>query len=223
MLIVSELIQAARDLDPAFDARRHSPTAAVRFLNRRHKRLVGEWIKHEPDAFQESVTITFPLDDFAAGHFLFLSESESTRGLRATAIYSPLDMWVRGEQEPRPLALSPWRDRHRVAGRACWLVESTLHFAGVAADWNDVLRVVLSYVPTPIELTALDEELDLPDTTEDVLVTAIAAFFARRTNDKELARPRREYITDELDAEALWIDELRFRRGATSSRTTEVW
>ncbi len=222
MLTVSEIIAAARDLDPAFDARRHPPTAAVRYLNRRHKALVGEWIKHDPEAFSEEITITFPLDDFDAGYFLFEGESES-QALRATSIYSPLDMWVRGEEEPRRLDISPWRDRHRVEGRACWLTESTLHFSGVAATWNDVLRVVLTYVPTPTVLTALDDELDLPETAEDALVCSVAAFFARRMNDKELARPRREYIADEQDAEARWVDELRFRRGAVSSRGREVW
>lgn len=222
MLIVSDLIQAARDLDPAFDARRHPPTAAVRFIDRLHKRLVGEWLKHEPDAVQESVTITFPLDDFDAGYFLAESESASQE-LRATAIYTPLDMWIDGHLEAVPLDMVSWRDRHRRDGRYCWLTESTLHFSGIASDWNDVDRVIFTYVPTPAAITALDDELDLPDTAEDALVTNIASFFARRTNDKELARPRREYIVDAQDAEALWVDELRFRRGATSSTTKEVW
>jgi hypothetical protein len=219
-----EIIAQARELDPSFTQQRHPNRVAINFLSRLQRRLVGEWAKHEETSNVETYVVTFPLADFDAGELLVDPEESVASPLPITAIQRPLDMFVRGCVEPVDLDLIRWGDRNRyVNSRAAYLVESTLHFTGHVEDYNDVLRVEFTYTPTPAAIAGLAEPLILPITAEDVVVSWLGAFFARRMNEKELARPRREYLQEALDAEALWIDELQRREGATLSRIRETW
>lgn len=222
-MTAEDIIRQARELDPSFDAQRHPQRVAINRLSRLQRRLVAEWVKVDKDAVVETFEVTFPLADFNAGVELVEGESVQTP-IRMTAVYSPLDVWYRGHIEPADLELITRSDRNRSAvRRAAWLEGNTLRFTGEARLWSDVRFVRLSYAPTPEDIAALDEELVLPDTAEDALVTGLAAFFASRSNDRELARPRREYQAEAADSEALWLSELRHRRGAITSRTRMVW
>lgn len=219
----AEIIAQAREADPAFDARRHPNRVALNFLSRLQRRLVAEWAKLEETSNVEVFTAVFPLADFSAG--VALEDSESVpEPLAITALQRPLDMYLRGVEKPVDMDLVRWGDRNRkIHERAAYIVENTLFFTGLETDYQDVERVELTYTPTPADIAAPSELLVLPITAEDALVAHLAAFFARRMNDKELARPRREYIAESLDAEATWLDELRRREGATMSSVKEVW
>jgi hypothetical protein len=227
-MTADEIIEGARSLDPSFTQQRHPRKVAIQHLSRVQRRLVAEWVKLEETAYVEIVTATFPLADFDAGVELLEDEPESGESvaepIAMTAIQRPLDMWIRNEDKPVDLDLIRWGDRNRrVQGRAAYIVENTLFFTGRAEDWTDVERVELTYTPTPGNITDPAAELILPITAEELLVSSLGAFFARRSNDKELARPRREYIAEALDAEQLWLDEIRRREGATISRTRAAW
>lgn len=221
-MTVREIIELARELDPSFTDQRHPGKVAVNRLSRLQRRLVAEWVKEEPEGYVEEFEIEFPLDDFAAG--VAIEEGESVPvAIGMTMVHRPLDMYLKGQTQAVNLDLIAWGDRNRFRGRAAWLRNNTLFFSGSERDWRDVTSVTLTYTPTPSDIASLDEELVLPSTAADVLVTSLGAFFATRSNDKELARPRRDYLADAADAEALWIDELRRRRGATITVAKEVW
>jgi len=223
-----EIIAQARELDPSFDKKRHPMRVAINFLSRLQRRLVGEWAKLEETSFVEVFTASFPLADFAAGVELLEDEPESGESvaepLAVTAWHRPLDLWLNNTPEALNMELIRWGDRNRHANdRAAYIRENTLFFTGREEDYNDVDRVELTYTPTPADIATLTEELVLPITAEEVLVCGLAGFFARRSNDRELARARREYILEANDVEAVWLDEIRRKEGATISRTTEAW
>lgn len=218
-----DVINQARELDPAFTAKRHPRRVAINWLSRLQRRLVAEWAKLEETQHVEVYTISFPLASFADGEFLADAESASLP-LKITAVHRPLDVFIEGRELPEDLDLVRWGDRNRKHDeRAAYIREDTMFFTGVEEMWEDVTSVEFTYTPTPPDIVEADEELLLPDTAENVLVDWLAAFFARRSNDKELARPRREYLADAQDSEALWLDEIRRREGATISRTRVVW
>jgi len=223
-MTAEDVITQARELDPAFTAERHPPRVAVNFLSRLQRRLVAEWAKLEETQEVEVFTVDFPLSDFASGVFL-QDEGESVGvPLKVTAWHRPLDLFLTGQDRAEDMDLIRWGDRNRRDSElAAYVREDTLFFTGVESMYNDVARVELTYTPTPEDVLALDEELILPDTAEEAVVSWLAAFFARRSNEKELARARREYLADAQDAEALWLDEIRRREGATISRTRVVW
>lgn len=218
-----EIIRSARELDPSFTESRHPLRVAINRLSRLQRRLVAEWVKTDKDAYVESFEVSFPLVDFEAGVELLVGESD-LEPIRMTAVFDPLDLYQRGDERASDLELIGGRDRNRGASnRSAYLRGHFLFFTGREQLWKGVERVVLHYTPTPADIEALDEVLLLPTTAEDVLVTALGAFFATRSNDQELARPRREYQVEAADAEALWVSELKRRRGAISSRTRGVW
>jgi hypothetical protein len=217
-----EIITQARELDPAFTVQRHTRRVAINFLSRLQRRLVAEWAKLEETSNAETYVVNFPLVDFDLGEELLDAESVPAP-LKITAIQRPLDLWLLNADRPRSIDLIRWGDRNRHASPAAYLVENRMHFTGHVEDYNDVDRVEFTYTPTPEDVTDPAADLILPLTAEDACVAHMAAFFARRSNDKELSRARREYIQESLDAEALWLDEIRRREGATITRTVEAW
>ena len=223
-----EITNQARELDPSFDERRHPLRVAINFLSRLQRRLVGEWVKHEDVPFVEVFTATFPLTDFSSGVDILEDEPESGESvadpLAVTKWFPQGDLFIDGQTLPADIELITWGDRNRRQyDRAAYIRENTLFFTGREEDYTDVARAEFTYVPTPADILTKDEELLLPLSSEDVLVNAVGAFFAKRSKQEELARSRREYVLEANDAETLWIDELKRKRGATVSRTTEAW
>lgn len=224
-MLASEIIDQARELDPSFTNERHPRKVAINFLSRLQRRLVAEWARlEETSGYVEVFTATFPLADFESGIALETGESVP-EPLAITAFHNPLDIYLEGRlEEPDDIQLIAWADRNRRRRiRAAYVRENTLFFTGIEELWNDVVRVELTYTPTPADIAALDEELVLPITAEDALVSHLGAFFARRSKDTELARARREYMLEAQDAEALWLNEIRLREGAEISRTRVVY
>jgi len=222
-MTAADVISQARELDPAFTDKRHPRRVAVNYLSRLQRRLVAEWAKLEETQEVEVFVVDFPLADFSAGIFLEDAESASLP-LKITAVHRPLDIYYQGRDLPGDMDLIRWGDRNRRRHEhAAWIREDTMFFTGIESNWSDVSSVEFTYTPTPEDITALEDELVLPDTAEEVVVSWLAAFFARRSNTDELARARREYLADAQDAEALWLDEIRRREGATVSRTRSVW
>lgn len=217
-----EIIAQARELDPSFTPQRHPNRVALHRLSRLQRRLVAELAKLDRRAIASEFEVALPLTDFDAG--VPLEDGESVPApIEMTAIHRPLDLWMKRDRRPRRLDLVTWADRHRVEWPAVWIREGRLYLSGTAEEWRDAERIVLTYTPTPAAVTHPDDELLLPLSAEDVLVLQLGAFFASRSNTQELARPRADYQFDAGQAEASWLDEIRRRRGATSSRTREVW
>lgn len=219
-----EIIDQARHEDPAFTRERHPRKVAIHFLSRLQRRLVAAWAQHEETSYVELFTVEFPLASFEAGVSIESGESVP-EPLAVTMWHRPGDLfWTGRLDEPDDIELIRWADRNRRrATRVAWIRENTMFFSGDADDWTDVARVEFTYTPTPADIVAGDEELVLPLTAEELLVTRLAAFFARRSNDDELARPRREYIAEANDVEADWLNDLRHKQGAIVSRTRCVW
>lgn len=224
-LVVEDLIKQAREEDPSFTAKRHPNRVAVNFLSRLQRRLVGAWAKLEDVQESEVFTITFPLDDFDAGEFL-QEEGESVgEPIEVTAWQTPGSIYFDGREEPEDIEVVNWFDRNRHKyDRACWIEGDTVFFTGHEDDYNHVEKVELTYTPTPQDIASLTEELLLPITAEDTVVMWLAAFFARRSRSGELSKARkREIKMEALDAESLWLDEIRRRQPAVVSRTRAVW
>lgn len=222
-MIVSEVIEDARALDPAFTIERHPQKVARRFLSRLQRTLVAEWVKRDKTAYTVTLEIAFPLDDFAAGYPLEeLVESVAVE-LDVTAFRKPLALYFKNRTSPDNLDLIAWQDRHRFQGLYTWLEDGVLFFSGIVNDWKNVETVELTYTPTPSSIDSVTETFVLPETAENALVTHLGAFFARRMKQEELARPRREYIADALDAEALWLDTVERRRPADVSVQQDVY
>lgn len=224
-MTAGKIIRAARAEDASFDDRRHPGRDALAYLSRLQERLVSVWAEADPDAYQDELEIAFPLADFDEGVELVEIDAESgTEPIDVTRIRHPLSVWVRGEDVARDLPLISWRDRNRGPwALTCYEDGGRLRFSGTADRWKDVERVVLTYVATPPTLEQLDDELVLPSSARDALVCWVADFFARRSKADEIGRTHREFRADAVDAEALWVDQLRRRRGARFSRTRMVW
>lgn len=220
MASVRELVEDARELDPSFTTDRHPFRVVVGFLSRLHRRLVGEWVKHEPRAHVEVLIVNFPLDDFASGFDLVSNFGESLEApLDVTRFDEPLAIYYSGEELPDDLGIISYADRHRFQRhRRAFYRNETLYFTGTEDMWTGVEKVELTYTPTPGNITDLDADLVLPTTSDDVVVAWIAAHMAGRSKDEELAKSKRTFRSDALDAEALWIDELKHRKGVTVSR-----
>jgi len=221
-LIVSSVLEQARELDRAFTEVRHPNKLSRNALGRIQRRLVAELVKVDRRAVSETLTIELPLASFEDGYELTDGESVPAP-LDWTSIYNPVDLWRENAEEPDRCEIVPWTDRHRVQGRLCVYVRAgVLYLAGQEDDWVGVDRLVLTYTPTPLTV-AMDDELVLPMSAEECLVRHMGAFYASRTKDEELTRPRNSYIADAQDAETLWLDEVRRRIPARVSKGREVW
>lgn len=223
-MTAESIITQAREEGPAFTADRHPRRVAVNYLSRLQRRLVEEWMKVDPDAYVETFTVEFPLDDFQAGVELEVGESDPVP-IDITQIREPFDLVLRRHlDQPLDLHLISWRDRNRSPiVRACYIQNNTLYFTGRENQWNDVAEVRFVYTATAPDITSLREALLLPPSAEETLVAWLAYFFAKRTAEAELTRSRNEYKVDAMDAEAMWLSGLRRKRGAISSRTRSVW
>lgn len=220
-MLVSEIIFGARELDGSFTPVRHPDGTLRRALARIQRHLIGQIIRVDPRAVTSTLEITLPLATFSDG--APLEAGSPAAAIDITRIHVPLDIYFTGDTEPTRLDLIDWTDRHRVVSqRYAYIRSGTLYLTGTESLWSDATKIVLTYTPTPQTLGEGDT-LVLPLTAEDALITALGAFMARRSKPVELEKPKRDFLQDAADAETMWLDETRRRKGVTVSVTREEW
>ncbi len=135
-----------------------------------------------------------------------------------TTGFNPLDTM--------PLTIVDRSNRQNAWGLyPCWTDNTSLYLIGQANDWQNVASIDIRYVPEPEDLTQLTDEFILPDSAEAVLVAAAAAFAAKRVYNAP-DTPQVDvglYVTEQMDAERYWLEELGSRYRSETAYTREVW
>lgn len=210
MLTADGVIQAARDLHPAFDDRRHPPAVALRALSRYQRTLHGRAAAIRAQAFTVSHTVDLPLADHAAG----ITLPDPWRAIDRVFCTSRL-----GREQVVDLVPEVRVNDANTPRLAAFTRGQVLYLARTASAWTDYRSVTVRYVPIPGELTALDDELILPDTAEAALVAHLAFRFAQRGHlDPALPPVPLDVFADEAQrAEAEFLADLG------NANTAETW
>lgn len=172
---VEDVIEAAREVHPAFDERQTPDRTLLRALNRKYRTLFQLTFDIEPTLVASTETITISGFDFSNGH-----------PIPAYERIIGGDMKISGEADPRrhDFELVPWGQRHRASvDRGGYILEETLYLQGTENDWDDVEKIELLYIPELTELSAESDQPNLPDRAQSPLELHGAMFMARRGVD----------------------------------------
>jgi hypothetical protein len=219
------IIQAARDVHPAFTPQRHPDRTLARLLSAEQRRLVGKiaqvnpsaiavplllWLDAPPEPDPEAPEAPAPeVYDFDAG--FVMPSYHAVHGGDAIA----------RDGKTAPMKEVSWGNRTGFTPMFTYFLHGgRFHLKGSRRDeWEWVQAVKLSYLPVPGEIDRLQAELVLPEYAEACLVAFLAKAMAGRS---EGLNPH-GFLTEWKDAEADLIREIRSQYKAKVIRTTAYW
>lgn len=223
-----EVVDQARDYHISFDPRRVGEKMALRYLSRYQRRLAEKITAMSEEALASTVSFTKAEVDAAAlagaaGAGLTLPDHLILLGLHTTRVAGGSSI---------PVDLVAYSNRHVDAVRvfpSAYILNQKLyptnryeasgfHIKGDSSTlehgWEPLDGIVAILVRTPVELTAPENLLTLPDSTQDALVANLALWMASRNGVlKELPDLKQEAT----DAEASAVMTLG------SQDTTSTW
>lgn len=210
-LVVSDLIEAARDLHPSFAGERQPAKPIYRFLTGWHRRSVQLIAEENVDLVLEEHEVSLPLADFDAGysgipdHLLLDHGGEVALGGTRTARFHLVD----------------YSGRHQAPRWSGYFRNGTLYLVGEESWWSGASSISVPYVPMPTAITGKTDELLLPDDAYSWAVAAIASLMARRSKD-ETVDPS-IYVADEKIEREDYLEAARARSRAKVVQTREVF
>lgn len=216
-LVAGTLIEAARDLHPTFDPRRHPPLVLLRALSRYQQQLVNRIVRATTSFLTAVQETALPLADFDAG--IVLPDYKYPAGVEvegATTVNEVTPIY--------PVELIPWEDRRRYH-LAAYTRNNVLYLTGSATDWVGFTTVRFYYVAEVDALTGLTGTLVLPNAAEACLVGFLASFMAQRgSQDPSLeAADRREFRAIWREAEEEFLQEMEQHSHAVVSVVRETF
>jgi hypothetical protein len=208
------VIEAARDRHSSFDRSRHPSPILLRRLDRLQRSLLARALQRNHSILVAPHTVPFPLADWDAGYLLPFSFHLMHGG----------DVNLLGGGRVR-FTLVPWGQRHDpIDLYSGWIHGTNIFFRGEASDWTGVESVTLSYVPTVSRLSSLRATLQLPRSSEPVLVEQLAAFMAGRKHTDPQLPPIDEaaFIQRAAEEERDWLSQIAAQRRSQMKQIREV-
>lgn len=207
MILASRVINAGRDRNALFTREKHPDPVALRFLSDYHRDLFGKAALVNPSAVAIGLQIEFPFVDdsdnpipFEEGYPL-----PANKGLQDGGTVRFAD----SHNPPRtPLSLVAWENRLNPRFRySGWVQAGRLYLTGTEDEtWKDAERIDIEYIPEPVDLTRLSDEILVPDGAYLTCVEQVAAFFGVRSGIDLSARA--------AGFETRFLEELRRSRPA---------
>ncbi len=215
-LVVSDIINSARDEHPSFDERRHPDRVLVRMLSRYQRELVAKALHRNAAVLLQRTSVTLPLANFDAGITLpankFVSGADAILATDTT-VRTPIELldWGR-HSDPAPFPSG-------------WIENGVLYLQGQARDWERYGSIVVFYIPEPAELTSPNSTFVLPDSAAPALVANTAAFMVRRGhNDPALPPVDAQFFYLRAAAiEESWLQEISRQRHLQILEVRDVW
>lgn len=184
-----DAISGARVWHPSFDDVTHPQSVAFDWLNsfiRTERRKLQSLV---PEMLLSQLTVTLPLSVFSEGASIVGAEQIHT----VSALTESGDT-TRGD----PVALVPLEhfSDPGVWPAASWLGGgiNRLYLKGASSDWLDYQALLVNYVAVPTPLTALAEEILLPDSYLDVCIAGLTVFFAMRGGKERVGPQQLSYF-----------------------------
>lgn len=221
MILASAVVNAARDIHPAFDKQSTPDAPALRQLARYQQGLLAAIAETKLDRVRVGQTITLPLVSFEQGvkldpyirvHGATVYTTDSpTVAIDVELVEYPgrLDGQLLGLRMPErvwPPAI--------LGGPAAYIEAGFLKLLGNAQDWTNVEKIVVDLFPVgPDELKPTDELL-LPGQPLRACVADLSNFMAVRAGVK---------VPDGIADRESYLDEVTERRRAKVGQIREVW
>lgn len=175
-LLAGNVIDAARDRNPAFDKQHHPNKAALRHLSQFVKRVHGQLTQLDPSLVMLNVTTALPLADHSAGIALPAGTRlvESVVGNYATTNSPPRD--------PYRIRLIDFVQRFapNAPRGAAWQQGGYLFLRAPSTIWQSFASVTYAISTMPTDLAELADTIALPETAENACIEEIAYHFAKR-------------------------------------------
>jgi hypothetical protein len=206
-----DVLDSARDYHASFTRGTIPDKAALRALSRYQRRLAEKVASQGDDALAVPVLIEQAdvADALVSGEGIPLPAHLRVMRTINTWHANPL-----AEVPVTAVAFDQWSDRGSAHHPAVSIYGGRLYPLSLSSlvpnsrtGWEDFaggLRLII--VPLPVELTALDDALTLPDVAQDALVTNLALWMAGRTSAAVRDLPLLPQHA--LDAEAMAVDAL---------------
>lgn len=211
-MIAADIVDQARDYHATFTPGNVPDKAALRALSRYQRRLAEKIASQGDDALAVPVLVERAdvLDALASGEGIPLpAHIRMMRTINTWTLSTPAS-----EVPVTAVAFDQWADRGSAHHPAVSIYGGRLYPLSLSAlvpnsrtGWEDLaggLRLII--VPLPAQLTALDDELSLPDVAQDALVTNLALWMAGRTSAAVRDLPL--LPQQAMDAEAMAVDAL---------------
>jgi len=211
-LLAGTVINHARDLHPALSEANAPAPLGYRHLTRLQGKLVQQITAREPAFLAETVTVPFPLADFAAGYDLSVLLTNGWLD-----ILNAMGQWT---QSPDATAWTvrcknvPWSQRDMVQSFPAFSIRNNIFFPiGDATMWAQIASVKITATANPADITEDASTFVLPVDALDALASDLAAFYVSRLVGEPAyriteaaVREKRKVATDEIDLflERVW-------------------
>lgn len=209
-LLAGSVIDAARDRHVSFQPKHQPSGPMLRFLSRYVRELHGKIARLDEDILRVEEVVVLPLADHTAG--IVLPANRTIVEIAAV----PVD-----GSDPVIIDLIPaaTRNDRNAPFAAAWQVGDRLYLRSPATAWNRMTAVGIWTVPIPVPLVNAASELPVPDTAENAVVEALAAFMASRVPGLDVG----QFKAIAAEAERVFLDDVQNRLGGRTFRTRDVW
>lgn len=216
-LTLGQIVDRVRDAHPAFDPRIVGNQALARFFDRYQRQLVYKILESNPDAILVELNVAF-LSTMLMGQAGY--DLPANLGLRPGLVHFTNDAVTFGE-----LTLIKFQDRMGPYGKyPAYMRGSKLFLIGSVDSWSQVASFDLAYIAMPVLLTALTDNLTVPDAAFDALVAAGCDFAARKVADRpDVKIDAQEFAADADKAEGLYLRGVGLHNQATIHYVKEAW
>lgn len=216
-LLAGDVIDEARNAHPAFDKNRNPQKIVRTALSSYVGRLLGKINEIDETGLVLEQTQAMPLAVFANGITL-----TANRGVREIVAVD-----AQGKRYPIELIPAGQRNDRQTRVASAWIVNGVLYLNGIAATWNGISQIAISYTPLAGAIAADTDVLAAPDHARAAIVAALALFMARRYHvDKDGDLPPINIDDFKEEARTLELEFLEEVANSTSSqvfRVRDVW
>lgn len=205
-MTAAEVIEAARDEHPGFNANITGDRMMVRFLDRYQESLRDKIAATNAAVLEQVYEVDLPPFDFEEGE-------EMPAHLR---VFSAKVIDFRDRLE-HPVGIRHTSDEPRRLERlTIQVTDDRILFMGARDTWRIRGAMYVRYLPAAPRVTRSSSTIQLPEGHYPVLVAAAIDFLARRTPDQQHLPPveRRRYAEALTETESVYLEQLRRRTPA---------
>lgn len=170
-LVVSTVLNHARDLHPALAPENAPVPVALRALSRIQRDLVDQITRRVPSYLERELAIDMSTVDFDAGVDLQAAIGNWLDLTEGNVTYANTPSPAR----TAPANNVPWLQRDMAPGFPSYSIrDNVLFFLGQASDWSQVATFTLGYTPLPDDLTTPASEFLLREDAREALAAGLA-------------------------------------------------
>lgn len=215
MFTVDDVVDQARSRHSSFHDKRHTNKVALQFLSTYVRTLSGKIAKIDPDVLRSEVSQALPLATFANG--ITLPESRlvvNVAGVRTDGTEFDIDIVPEVQ-----------RNDLQIPTASCWQIGMVLFLRPAESNWAGLASLRIGVIATPVEFTALEDEVPLPDAAMTACIEATAAFMGRRGGtDLGMDAPDAASLNAWAEScQADYLDDVANRLTGVTFRTRETY